>query len=365
MPPPEISPTTEVRYTIAERLLRWGQGQRPALPWRRDRSPYRVLVAEVMLQQTQTATVIPYFERFLARFPTVESLAAAPLADVLKQWEGMGYYARARNLHKAAQIIVAEHNGQVPNDPAALRRLPGIGRYTAGAILSLAFGQDAPALDGNVRRVLCRLFAIEEDPRLPAVQRHLWDLAHSLLPPGKAGPFNEALMDLGATVCTPQAPRCLVCPLLGLCESQRQGLQENIPPKKGRRPLPHYDVTAAVIEDVEGRLLVAQRPLHKLLGGLWKFPGGKREEGETLEECLARELREELGIEVTVGEEIVSFPHAYTHFRITLHVFRCRIVSGTPQPLEVAAVRWAGTDELTELAFARTDRRILETVRHI
>lgn len=331
------------------------------MPWRRDRSPYRVLVAEVMLQQTQTATVIPYFERFLARFPTVESLAAAPLADVLKQWEGMGYYARARNLHKAAQIIVAEHDGQVPDDPAALRRLPGIGRYTAAAILSLAFGQDAPALDGNMRRVLCRLFAIEENPRLPAVQRHLWDLARALLPPGKAGPFNEALMDLGATVCTPQGPRCLVCPLLGLCEAQRQGLQENIPIKTNRRPLPHYDVTAAVIEeDGGGRLLVTQRPLHKLLGGLWEFPGGKREEGETLEECLTRELREELGIEVAVGEKIVTFPHAYTHFRITLHVFRCRIVYGTPQPLEVADVRWASVDDLRELAFARTDRRILE-----
>jgi A/G-specific adenine glycosylase len=364
VPPYETFPP-DVRSTIVERLLAWGQDQRPDLPWRRDRSPYRVLVAEVMLQQTQAATVASYYERFLARFPTVGSLAAAPLADVLKQWEGMGYYARARNLHKAAQIIMAEHGGQVPDEAAALRRLPGIGRYTAGAILSLAFGQDTPALDGNMRRVLCRLFAIREAPRLPGVQRLLWGLAHSLLPPGKAGPFNEALMDLGATVCTPRSPRCPACPLLGLCEAQRQGLQENIPPKTSRHPLPHYDVTAAVIEDGEGRLLVAQRPQHKLLGGLWEFPGGKREEGETLEECLARELREELGVEVVVGEEIMSFPHAYTHFRITLHVFRCRIVSGTLQPLAVAAVRWAGADELKELAFARTDRRILETMRHI
>ena len=359
---PEL-PLPDIRDAIRERLLAWGQDQRPDLPWRRDRSPYRVLVAEVMLQQTQTTTVAPYFERFLARFPSLESLASAPLADVLKQWEGLGYYARARNLHKTAQIIISEFGGLIPNDPAALRRLPGIGRYTAGAILSLAFGQDSPALDGNVRRVLCRLFAIEEDPRLPAVQRHLWELAAALLPPGQAGLFNEALMDLGATICVPHAPRCLICPLLGLCTAQQQGLQENIPLKVSRRPLPHYDVTAAVIKDEDGRFLVAQRPLHKLLGGLWEFPGGKQEEGETLAECMARELKEELGITVTVGEEIMAFPHAYTHFRITLHVFRCQIVSGTPQPLEVANVRWADADDLQALAFARTDRKIVEIVR--
>jgi len=353
---------TEARDAIAERLLTWGRGQRSDLPWRRNRNPYRVLVAEVMLQQTQVATATPYFERFLTRFPTVESLAAAPLDDVLKQWEGLGYYARARNLHKAARLIVERYGGSVPDDQDALQSLPGIGRYTAGAILSLAFGQDVPALDGNARRVLCRLFAVEEDPRLSTTQRRLWRLAEALLPRGRSGAFNEALMDLGATICTPQAPRCFTCPLLGLCEAQRQGLQESIPRKASRRPLPHYDVTAAVIEDEHGRLLVSRRPLHKLLGGLWEFPGGKREEGETLEECLARELREELGIEVTVGEEIMTFPHAYTHFCITLHVFRCRIVAGTPRPLEATDVRWAAPEELKGLAFARSDRRILETI---
>jgi A/G-specific adenine glycosylase len=346
---------------FADRLLAWYAEQARDLPWRRTRDPYAIWVAEIMLQQTQVEAVKPYYERFLIRFPTVEALAAAPLDDALKLWEGLGYYARARNLHTAAQRIVAEHGGQVPSDPKALSRLPGIGRYTAGAILSIAFGQDTPVLDGNVRRVLCRVFHIAEDPRQPAVERRLWELAASLVPRGQGGSYNQALMDLGATICTPRAPRCLICPLMALCEARKRGDQERLPVKAPRRELPHYDVTAGVVWR-DGRVLLAQRPPDRLLGGLWVFPGGKREAGETLEECLRREIREELGIEIEVGPQLMTLAHAYTHFRITLHVFACRHVSGEAQALDVAACRWVAPDELSSYAMAVTDQQIARRV---
>lgn len=349
------------RDDFSSRLLAWYAAQARDLPWRRSRDPYAIWVAEVMLQQTQVQAVIPYYERFLARFPTVQALAAASPDDVLKAWEGLGYYARARNLHTAARRIVTEHGGQVPADPAALARLPGIGRYTAGAILSIAFNQDTPVLDGNVRRVLCRVFRVAEDPRQPAVERRLWELAAGLVPPGRTGDYNQALMELGATVCAPHAPRCPVCPVAELCEARRRGEQESLPVRAPRRALPHYNVTAGVIWH-DGCVLLAQRRPGGLLGGLWEFPGGKQEPGETLEDCLRRELREELGIEVEVGPLLLTLAHAYTHFRITLHAFTCRHVSGQPQALGCAAWRWVAPDELASYAMAVTDRRIARRV---
>ena len=310
----------------------------------------------MMLQQTQVETVIPYFERFLARFPTIDDLAAAPIGDVLKLWEGLGYYARARNLHKAAQVIVNERHGEWPRTVEGLLNLPGIGRYSAGAIASLAFDVDAPVLDGNVIRVLCRVFAVERDPKDAKVREELWQLAEELLPHPPApspdsrstnqergnslsplplgeglgvrsGEFNEALMELGALICTPRNPKCEVCPLAKLCAAKKRNLQDQLPLKTKRKPLPHFDVTAAVIRK-NGRLLIAQRPFGGRLGGLWEFPGGKVEAGETLKQCLRREIKEELGVRIKVGKPIISIEHAYTHFKITLHAFECELVSG-------------------------------------
>ncbi len=343
---------------IANRLLEWGAGQRRDLPWRSERDPYRVWVAVVMLQQTRRQTVAAYYRRFLARFPTVGDLARADVGQVLKVWEGLGYYARARHLHAAARRVVAEHGGQLPSDAAALRALPGIGDYTAGAILSLAFGADVPALDGNAYRVLCRLFAVEDDPRRAGTRRRLWALAEGLLPRGQAGPFNVALMDLGATVCVPRAPRCHLCPVAAFCAARRRGLEGELPVRPPRRELPHYDVTAGVIWR-DGRVLIAQRPAEGMLGGLWEFPGGKCEDGETLPDCLRREIREELGIEIAVGAPLTVVRHAYSHFRITLHAFTCRHLSGEPRALGCAAWRWVRPDELHDFAFPVTDQRII------
>lgn len=284
---------------IAAALLAWiDAGQLRDLPWRVEpRDPYAVWVSEIMLQQTQVATVIPYLKRWLARFPTVEALAAAEQADVLKAWEGLGYYSRARNLHKAAQQIVAQHGGRLPADRHALLALPGIGRYTAGAILSIAFGQRAAVLDGNVKRVLARVWDVEGEIGQSATETYLWHLAEDLVAavePQQAGPLNEALMDLGATVCLPQRPRCLLCPLYAPCLARQRGTQEERPVRSARKPLPHFDVTAAVLRrpGQPEQFLIAQRPPEGMLGGLWEFPGGKQHAGETLPDCLRREMQE-------------------------------------------------------------------------
>ena len=315
-----------------------------------------------MLQQTQVETVIPYFNRFLDRFPTLDALAAAPLGQVLKLWEGLGYYARARNLHKTAIKVATELQGKWPRTVEGLLALPGIGRYTAGAIASLAFDVDAPVLDGNVIRVLCRVFAIRRDPKATQTREELWSLAESLLPKGHAGEFNEALMELGATICTPRNPRCDVCPIARMCLAKRRGLQDQLPIKIKRKPLPHFEVTAAVIRK-NGRILIAQRPLGGRLGGLWEFPGGKQESGETLPQCLRREIKEELGIRIKVGQPIISIDHAYTHFKITLHAFECQLVSGKPQTLQVENFRWVKLSGLDKYAFPKTDLRIIAALR--
>ncbi|MBN1978548.1 MAG: A/G-specific adenine glycosylase [Anaerolineae bacterium] len=363
-------PDPKNRADFAQRLLAWFAAEARDLPWRQGgpyrsaRTPYRVWLAEVMLQQTQVDAVAPYYERFLARFSTVEALAAAPLEDVLKLWEGLGYYSRARNLHAAARQIVAQHGGQIPGTFEALLTLPGVGRYTAGAVASIAFGQDTPAVDGNVRRVLARAFAIREDVSRPGTQRELEALARSLLPPGQAGAFNEALMELGATVCTPRAPQCDRCPLRELCLARAAGEQTSLPVKRPRKRTPHYDVAAAVTVDKDGCVLVAQRNADDMLGGLWEFPGGKREAGETLAECLAREMREELDVGVEVGELLTVVEHAYTHFRITLRAFRCRIVAGEPRCLDCAAFRWASLPELDALPMSVADRKIAQALKN-
>lgn len=348
--------------TIQTRLLDWAQTALRDLPWRQVRDPYRVWISEVMLQQTRVETVIPYYLRWMEQFPTLATLARAEMGDVLKAWEGLGYYARGRNLHRAAQIVVREHGGQLPADREKLLALPGIGPYTVGAILSLAFDQDAAVLDGNVRRVLSRLMAIDDDPRTAQTRDKLWALAEVLIPSGQAGRFNEALMDLGATICTPHDPRCGLCPLNTVCQAYIRGDPEGYPQRNRRAPTPHYNVSAGVIWRGT-QVLIAQRPLNGLLGGLWEFPGGKQEAGESLAECLIRELREELNVAVAVGDKVAVVRHGFTHFRITVYAFECRYLSsGEPQALGVEDWRWVTLDELDEYAMPVVDRKIAAAV---
>lgn len=343
-------------------LLNWYAHHARILPWRVKASdgapdPYRVWVSEIMLQQTRVETVIPYFERWMRQFPTLNALAATSQQEVLSAWEGLGYYSRARSLHRAAQIVVAEYDGQIPSDPARLRRLPGVGRYTVGAIASIAFGLDQPALDGNIRRVLARLFNVTEEHRSPAGEHRLWELAAQHLPPGRAGEYNQALMDLGALICTPRLPDCPHCPVTEVCQAHELGLQEERPVKKPRPAIPHYTVAAAIIQR-EGLYLITQRPTDGLLGGLWEFPGGKVQAGEDLPACLRREIREELGAEITVGEPQGIFRHAFTHFRITLHAFHCTLNGNEPRLIQPADIRWVKPTDMLAYPMGKIDRQI-------
>lgn len=351
------------RAAAQESLLAWFAQHARDLPWRHNRTPYRVWVAEVMLQQTQVEKVRDYYERFIARFPTVAMLAEASLEDVLKLWEGLGYYSRARALHRAAQVVIAEHNGDLPADVDALRRLPGIGPYTAGAVASIAFGIPAPAVDGNVRRVMARMLAwpTPKPADLEAAVR-VWLPTNAPGTPAMLGAFTEALMELGATLCRPKSPQCLLCPWRDLCSACALGQPEAFPLPKPRKPIPHYDVVAAVTRREDGRILVARRRQEDMLGGLWEFPGGKCEDGETLTAALRREMCEELGveIEVTVEEPLIVVKHAYTHFRITLHTFACHLAVGSPPPqcLECDDFRWAIPEEIAALPMSVADRKI-------
>lgn len=342
---------------FTRRLLAWYTLNARALPWRGHADPYAVWVSEIMLQQTRVDTVIPYFERWMKRFPIIKDLAKAEEQDVLHSWEGLGYYSRARNLHRAAREVMSRFGGQLPASLGDLESLPGIGRYTAGAIGSMAFGLDAPALDGNLRRVLARVFNLAMPIRSPEGEQALARLLVEHLPAGQAGDFNQSLMDLGATVCLPRSPDCEHCPIADICQSRQLGIQEQRPVMAERRAVPHYTVTAAVIQR-GGQLLIAQRPPDGLLGGMWEFPGGKQEPGETLAECLEREIREELGTAVTVGAEVGVFRHAYTHFKVTLHAFYCTLAEGEPRPVEVSALRWVEADDLATFPMGKIDRQI-------
>jgi A/G-specific adenine glycosylase len=331
------------------------------LPWRGSQDPYAVWVSEVMLQQTQVETVIPYFERWMERFPTIEALATASLQNVLAAWEGLGYYGRARNLYKASQLVMADYGGQLPKERHVLQKLPGVGRYTAAAIASIAFGQDEPALDGNIRRVLARYFDVSEDARSNAGVKILWDLAGQNMPKGKAGDYNQALMDLGAMICTPKTPDCGQCPLSSGCQAKKLGIQALRPVLLPKPPIPHYVVTAAVIRR-DGRVLIARRPLKGLLGGLWEFPGGKQQEAEDLTSCLKREIQEELAVEIEIGDPIGVYRHAYTHFKVTLYAFECSLVGSEPQPVQVADLTWAELHELAGYPMGKIDRQISQTL---
>ena len=344
---------------FSERTLNWYAQHARKLPWRGNPDPYVVWVSEIMLQQTRVETVIPYFKRWMDQFPTIAALAAASEQAVLSTWEGLGYYSRARNLHKAAKIVATEYHGDLPHDLKGLRQLPGVGRYTAGAIASIAFGLDEPTLDGNLRRVYARVFDVSAPADSPAGFEMLWALAEENLPSGDAGDYNQALMDLGAAICLPRNPACLLCPLSELCQARALGIQEQRPVLKPKVKVPHYTVTAAILQR-DGKVLLAKRPSKGLLGGMWEFPGGKIEKDETLADCLIREIREELGVDILVGEAFGVYRHAYTHFRITLHAFLCELAGAEPRPLEAAELAWVTPADLGTYPMGKVDRQIAQ-----
>lgn len=282
-----------------------------------------------MLQQTTVPAVVPYYERWVRTFPDAARLARAPLRRVLREWQGLGYYQRARNMHRAARILVRDHGGRLPADEAALGRLPGFGPYTTAAVASIAFGRPSPVVDANVRRVLMRLLGLR-GPAAAAVDRQLRPFLDAVFPAAEPGDFNQAMMELGALVCRSRSPQCLLCPVRAHCRAARDGTQEIIPrPKKPA--VEKIEVVVAVLEK-NGRVLLQERPAGGLLAGLWEFPGGKVEPGETLTAALRREVREELGVEIEGLRRLVTVRHAYTRFEATLHAYAGRIAGPFPAP---------------------------------
>ena len=342
-------------------LLAWYGDCGRTLPWRNIDDPYAIWVSEMMLQQTQVKTVLPYYQRWLVQFPTVEALAAADQQTVLKAWEGLGYYARARNLHRAAQRIVANHGGQVPREFEAITALPGIGKTTAGGILSSAFNLPHAILDGNVKRVLARLVALPVPPA--KALSDLWRLSEQLLDPENPRDFNQSLMDLGATLCTRRHPECDRYPWQDHCQAYNRNIQSELPMSEPKGPLPHKQIGVAVIWNDQQQILIDRRKQTGLLGGLWEFPGGKIEPGETIENCIAREIQEELGIEIAVGDRLCTVTHAYSHFKVTLNVHHCTHLAGEPQPIECDEVRWVTLDTIEEFPFPKANIHIINALR--
>ncbi|ABS26109.1 A/G-specific adenine glycosylase [Anaeromyxobacter sp. Fw109-5] len=347
------------RAALRRRLLAWYDAERRALPWRfaqRGADPYRVWISEVMLQQTQVATVVPYFERFVARFPTLEALAAAPEDEVLARWRGLGYYARARNLHAAARAALARH-GALPSAVDALRALPGFGPYTAGAVASIAFARPAPAVDGNVARVLARLFCVEGSLAAPATQRRLWDLAGELVPPDRPGDFNQALMELGAMVCRKAAPGCARCPLRTSCAARRLGRAEQVPPAR-RRGARRAVTMACAVAEVGGALVLVRRAPGGLLGGLWDLPAvdstGATEAHAAA--ALLRELRGRFGARVAVGAPRGEVTRTLTHRTLTLRAHACVVPA---RRAHGEGVRLVPPEALAEVGMSAATRALL------
>jgi len=342
-------------------LLTWYHRCGRVLPWRNHPDPYAIWVSEIMLQQTQVKTVIPYYQRWLEAFPTIAALAAAPQQQVLKLWQGLGYYARARNLHRAAQMLVHQGDGSFPQDLQTVLALPGIGRTTAGGILSAAFNQPVAILDGNVKRVLVRLLAL--DRPISQVLPQLWEASEALLDRHHPRDFNQALMDLGATVCTPKNPACLICPWRSACGAYALNRTAELPMGETSAPLPLKIIGVAVIFNDRGQVLIDRRPEDGLLGGLWEFPGGKLEAGETITDCIRREIAEELALDIEVGQHLITVDHAYSHFRVQLQVYCCQHRSGEPQPLACDEVRWVAIADLDQYPFPKANERIITALR--
>lgn len=301
-------------------LLDWYTEHRRDLPWRKTDNPYCLWLSEIMLQQTQIKTVIPYYDRWLKHYPTLESAAQATVDELLKLWEGLGYYARVRNFHQALKIVVTEYNGKIPGNWSEFRALPGVGEYTAAAVLSIAFLKPYPVLDGNVKRLMARLLGIRR--LTPRNMKRILSNLNQWIKKTDPGAFNQAMMELGGRICQPNQPQCHACPLRLDCTAFQHGRPETYPEPTVKKKRPHYRIVVGCIWQ-NGRFIIARRPEEKMLGGLWEFPGGKIEEGESETEALKREIREECDLKVTIGKRVGTIRHAYSHFSIEMTLFHC------------------------------------------
>lgn len=345
---------------FSEHLLTWYGKQRRVLPWRDESDPYRIWISEVMLQQTQVGTVIPYYHRWLQRFPTLESVAQSSLDDVLKVWEGLGYYSRCRNFHRACQIVIKDYGGRVPEDWTPFRQLPGVGDYTAAAVLSFAFGKPHPVIDGNVSRVMARLLAFSRP--VTRGRRIFGERLNGWMDRKRPGEFNQAMMELGSLVCRRNQPHCFECPVADFCEGYKQGVPEEFPVRLETKRRPHKILVVGVIWRGD-KFLIQKRPEEGLLGGLWEFPGGKVNKGESLEEALLREIKEETLLHVSVKKPIGTVEHAYSHFSITLHGYHCSVLDGSHLKESETERRWVEPEDLPDFAFPKANHKLFHLLR--
>ncbi len=330
------------------------------MPWRGSKDPYKIWISEIMLQQTRVDQAWPFFERFMAQFPTVFELAEASQQQVLKAWEGLGYYSRARNLHYAAKTIVSDYSGILPESYDEIIKLKGIGPYTAAAITSIAFNQPNAVVDGNVIRVITRYYGIEDDVRSSKTTKQVQQLVDKLISFDFPADFNQAMMELGATVCSPSKPDCFNCPIQSGCVATKTAKTDSIPYKSSAKKKPHKHIGVGIIEREDEKVLIALRPENVMLGGLWEFPGGKQEDGETIQQTVERELHEELGVQVHAYKEYMKFKHVYSHFSITLHAYLCTLISGTPKAKSSQEVKWVSKSELVEYPFPKANKQLTE-----
>ena len=352
--------TSRTLASVRRALLGWFDANRRDLPWRADRDPYRVWVSEVMLQQTTVAAVVPYFERFVAAFPTVAALAAADEQAVLKLWQGLGYYRRARHLHRAAKELVETHDGALPDDPAVWADLPGVGRYILGAVLSQAFDRKLPIVEANSIRVLSRLFGYRGDPRAGEGQRWVWAAAERVLPDRRVGDFNQALMELGALVCTPAAPKCGECPVAKWCEANRLGLQEEIPPRAKRKETVEVHEVGVVVRDGE-KVLLCRRPHHATRwADMWEVPHAERQAAEPDAEAAVRVAEELTGLAVRPGAEVLTVRHGVTRFAITMVCLEAARVGGSFRSGFYTDAVWATPAELAVYPVGTPQRKLID-----
>jgi A/G-specific adenine glycosylase len=348
--------------SLRQALVEWYLTNRRDLPWRKTKNPYHVWVSEVMLQQTQVNTAVPFYHRFLQRFPDFKRLAQADLQAVLKAWEGLGYYARARNLHKAAAIVINLHAGLVPQNWEDFRKLPGVGDYIAAAVLSIAFDQPYPVVDGNVKRVLARLTLIEDPANNSSSLKKFRQTAAQLLDIRQPGTFNQAMMELGALVCKPQNPLCSACPVGPMCRAYQTDRVAQFPKKLIKPPTPQYRIAVGVVIK-NGWMLITRRKPEGLLGGLWEFPGGKIRQGENAAAACIREIKEEVNLVIRTDSHLASVKHAYTHFKILMDVFCCAYVAGRVKLNGPVDHRWIRLDQLEDYPFPKANHKFLPQLR--
>ena len=354
-----------MKTELTGKLLAWYQVNQRKLPWRETRDPYAIWVAEVMLQQTRVDTVLSYYKKWMEVFPSIKVLAVADLQTVLSVWEGLGYYSRARNLHKAARRIVDDYSAEIPTNRKVLETLPGIGKAGAADILSIACGQDHASVDGNIRRVIARIFEIPFMQGSPEFETRVQSAVNKLLPPGHAGDYNQAWMDLGATICLPAEPQCQLCPISEFCDAHQHHNQSKYPIRKQKQPIPLQVLASAVILKMDHSgtaVLLCRRPAAGLLGGLWTYPGGKVQATETMEKSLQESIQSQFQVNCQIGEQLGIFKHAYTHFKVVVHAFYCRFGDDESELNQGSDTAWVDIQHLADYPMGKVDRLISDLV---